>query len=1244
MSRIKAYPSSSTITNLINGLASRISTAMEQDNLAVRHNAYTDYCLALIFSATAHRPIWDPIESQDLFDIEQGLMLISDKVSIEELAWRVVALAPIACEQLKYYQEYLPKLCSWVSDKEASKDLQARLRHLINGEPSMPFFFYLDEENPSVVVNISPGGFEKRINELWGLPLYLLRHIAATELTEQSNEARLAQTQLGHSTGIDHEFGITSTESVIERLGRVRLHIEKYMQRLGWKSLRSPLRSSSTTPSVTKKKVISRNYKSIKLASARRAIDRAKKKSLAKEVVQQSIFSVVGSVDKLTTIAELNEIFDRTILVAEEEGVAKNYCIKLIVRYVRITSKGRELIKKSTRNYQSTSEASPFSSKSLVNFKRARETRQNFIDYLAEKSQSKSVLCIEARVAEIVISAALFSAISDQVRLTNLKKALIKSTYQDEELFVDIPLAEDLETVNRWFPDKISSSLIIGLYKNNTHLDNFNDVVFRKEYDRLSSKLNLIKVKKYPFSALISVARSAIIFEVPGHLAGYLTGDVNSVSLPTSQFIRHKYCQPLKLKIVSNKKELLDSHPWLSGINYLDTKDKTGEPKKFLTVLRELFTKSRKIQYEGGKKRSALQKELLLAEIKLKFTIEEANNWSPLSLSLISWVMHLIENGTRSKNNIAFNTIDKYAFLVARKLLMLEPVDNFLSLDAVVYEEMYLNAVETTSDQQKEDLVGRLQEFHAFLVSEFAVDEIDWSDIAVGNYLSFSDANIVSDKEYQLILNQIYDDESLNVRLKYQYICLLILGYRFGLRFGEAYRLRYSDVLVSEDDIFILVRNSIYGETKTKSGVRQIPALEDWTELEVDAFNKVYEYAKDNFELDKQVSLMTVSTTSRQLINKYTAISYLSRTLKKITGDESLRFHHLRHSFATRMYSQFVEKSGSNTSIKNRQCYFTKYPLRALAEMMGHMHEKTTLESYVHRLDSACKNIIKIDEYSNLVSAYSYALNITQANVRQRLVRKNLLSLHNNIPAPFVEFSIGANSERIDNDDKSVNPGLTLFEIDLLLKKYSATKQPIDRLADQLMLDQGASNKVINLAAKSERESGFDYYQSDFINHDKFFNEQHVWVLKEVKSNKSEDVRLSSLLELFNEFLLNLNNDKKNKVKTGLEIWRLTYQRGFNIVTDSDELDSLRECFLILSLEVEIMKVVSSEYNSDDNINDVDTIYRSRHIPNSREKIKSRQRSGFAIQIKPNSLIKTNQTLARLLIVMSIFLELTDSN
>ena len=104
------YPSRETIRELIKKTAEQVQLTMQQKNIAVRHNAYTDYCLALLFCCTGHRPIHDPIQSQKYFDIEQGWMLIADKVVSEERAWRIVALPEIACQQLHYYADYLPRL------------------------------------------------------------------------------------------------------------------------------------------------------------------------------------------------------------------------------------------------------------------------------------------------------------------------------------------------------------------------------------------------------------------------------------------------------------------------------------------------------------------------------------------------------------------------------------------------------------------------------------------------------------------------------------------------------------------------------------------------------------------------------------------------------------------------------------------------------------------------------------------------------------------------------------------------------------------------------------------------------------------------------------------------------------------------------------------------------------------------------------------------------------------------------
>lgn len=79
---------------------------MHDTSVAVRHNAFTDYCSALLFCYTGHRPVVDPIHSRKLFDLDHGWMLIADKLVHEERSWRLVALPPIACEQLQNYLDY----------------------------------------------------------------------------------------------------------------------------------------------------------------------------------------------------------------------------------------------------------------------------------------------------------------------------------------------------------------------------------------------------------------------------------------------------------------------------------------------------------------------------------------------------------------------------------------------------------------------------------------------------------------------------------------------------------------------------------------------------------------------------------------------------------------------------------------------------------------------------------------------------------------------------------------------------------------------------------------------------------------------------------------------------------------------------------------------------------------------------------------------------------------------------------
>jgi len=75
------YPTDEALDKLVRLSSAKIAAAMESDDLAIRHNAFTDYTLALLFSATGHRPVIDPIHSKKLFDLDQGWLLIADKVT-----------------------------------------------------------------------------------------------------------------------------------------------------------------------------------------------------------------------------------------------------------------------------------------------------------------------------------------------------------------------------------------------------------------------------------------------------------------------------------------------------------------------------------------------------------------------------------------------------------------------------------------------------------------------------------------------------------------------------------------------------------------------------------------------------------------------------------------------------------------------------------------------------------------------------------------------------------------------------------------------------------------------------------------------------------------------------------------------------------------------------------------------------------------------------------------------------------
>lgn len=1248
------YPSRETIRELIKKTAEQVQLTMQQKNIAVRHNAYTDYCLALLFCCTGHRPIHDPIQSQKYFDIEQGWMLIADKVVSEERAWRIVALPEIACQQLHYYADYLPRLTDSLANLSNTRDIVMELNGLISGKETQPYFFYLDESDPSKRQHITPGIMLKRWSDRWQLPLNFLRHIAATELLHNSARADLVQIQLGHITGVDHPFGIKASDSVKCVLSEISPHLDSFMIELGWKAIRSPVRNTSVDLR-SKYGEKADTGSSSKFSDDKRAQRRENGKQRAAPIVRSAMTTVLGDSKRLPTPEEFNEINKTIVEQAYEKRLNTNFCLRLLERYIHALSGGKDLLRRVTRIRTLEHEPSPFSENSLSDYKTTRNVRQSFLKHLDQSGTSNNLLNQEQRIAEIILSAALFDGIADPAKLSMLSAAIIDNTYQyNDELFVDIPLTNKTPCpVFRWFPGSISTALILGFYKSRIAEQAYDSEKISQHINTLTHSIGLGSSKD-GLANLIRVATAGVILEIPGHIASCLLGNTATVSLPLPQWVRFHSNKALQIKakplqIVGN-----ESTTWLSGASLSKATNTVDETREFLKTLRTLFTQSAEQPTKKNIKRSKVQKQALIKALKKTFATSEVNRWSSLLLAIVSWSVHLCEQGTRSKKDLAFSTVDKYSFMVARALSSIPLVENFLTLDDSGYEELYIRVIENIPETRRFNLAGRLVEFHAFLVDTFAVDKPAWSAVFrhadMSLEISYADANIISENEYLRILNSIQNDQSIGTLLRLQYTVLLILGYRFGLRIGEALRLQYRDVQIASSTVCILVRNSIFGNTKSAAGVRSVPLLEMISDHELDALNQLMSYSEVPFNTDIQAPLMSAKSGSRELINRYKTTQNLSRHICIVTGDNNLRFHHLRHSWATRMYAHFSEQkqttgirtnSMASSSVIDQHwqefigLHESNYPLRSIATAIGHQSETTTIEYYVHCIDKASQGLIDLSYYNVSNRAYAYALNINVNTVKQRVARKRLCVIHNKIPAPSIMFEKNAALLSISKQKTECHK-LSLFETDLLLRRFSETKQNIEKIAEQLMLELEAAKNALEVASGMERESGFEYYQADYANRDSLVNEEYEHS-PNIKYFKAENEAVSRTLELIDVHLLQLNPDQYRALEGGLRVWRKTLKsnRNMNVLSDKGELKKLTDGLQLLPLNFTFIKIVTNEESKLELKKNADKM--RKFLPLAQEKTKLRKENRIGLKISLNHFIKTQQGLNRILLILSIY-------
>lgn len=409
-------------------------------SLAVAHNAYLTHTLLGIFLATAGRPVNDPFHTIDLFNLEEGLGILIDKVSDRSKEARLVVMPQEAVRQLRHWLVHLQALAARLSREH--RELAAQIYAI--AQPgfgrAIPLFFLL-KDDLSGIERIGLKEYQAMLRPYWTLPANFQRACLLTWLREHGCPAELVDMQLGHASAGNTPFGLATAHAPLEFRDILRPYLDRYLTATGWQSLpglvSTRVRCFSSVLKLAQRLKTDHGLGPGSRAAARKilwardaqfvitllqqyfpaAFDEHNPGGLPagfpREIGDETVRQIVDSIFEPADGGE-----ERTLLRFQ---LLRRYLARLRRHGVRVTLPGRMVA--------INPEPTPFNAETLVLARRAESLRQRFIDHLEQQGKLGKAPEPAQRVAEILIAAPLFSALQSRRALEALPVALQNVTY-----------------------------------------------------------------------------------------------------------------------------------------------------------------------------------------------------------------------------------------------------------------------------------------------------------------------------------------------------------------------------------------------------------------------------------------------------------------------------------------------------------------------------------------------------------------------------------------------------------------------------------------------------------------------------------------------------------------------------------------------------------------------------------------------------------------------------------------------
>lgn len=971
-----------------------------------RHNAREAYeCLVLMFQ-TFHRKVSDPFESLEYLDTGRRWLVIDDKSQADTRAHRLVPLTRYAACQCDEHVDHIRRLTTAI--QERAPDTSRRLLLALEAPEARaaPFRFFLNEALE--IVRVTPSTLAEKVAAVWLLPLNSGRHLTSTWLLDRGVDDTALSAAAGHQNLGTQALSYVSPLTAEAVFSRMTPLLDQWVEELGLKPIPSFLPQGRT-------KRLGRRGQSrvvpMIFGTERRAHFRAQHADQIREQVRCLVeshfgarpFSSLDQADVDSLFAQLDKLTpnERSHAGRQRREALRALVVDLVDQHeladievpaVHLSVLDAELV-------------CPMNCLSAHRWLEAvRQGAEQDGNQILRAWRKAPFVPGEDFVPKLLLQLVTDCMVLDpKVWQCLLEQEGPLTPKFDEQGRAALRLGIGAQNSRIYPIPQVWAEVLLRTPARPVRKDDLSKVV------ALANRWAAVACsgpELGSFSELLSRVRAAYSTHVPGIVLGYADGTHGAVSVESMCLERAGGQPPRQESVaawVSERSRRADpkqvkasegtTPPAMDGEQEMavETEDMTSvqlplgasaagglaSADRFRALMRGVMkalqrpdASSRAVAagHQPDKQPGTLHRvsagsrakpPLVRARDEMSRHRDELMGSSNLPVvCAISayWIEALLAERAQQGKDYSPKTVHNYwSSWGARVVEQFGDMDP-RAMDADQLEEAYLTIIEELPEGSRMHLYPPMRNWHRYLVTAHGVIPIDWDEIRQACGSTRVNANQIYAEEYRQALLLLSSDEDAPERVRVLQSATLVLMYRFGLRIAEVHGLLSRDLQFDESTQRwqVSVRRNDWRRLKSSNARRTVPCLE---ELRAEEHSVLVRWKAHIDAYQSQVGLAPLfaqqqtGPASLHLFPRHIVSLRVGQALRIATGDPSVRVHHCRHSYATRILSGILAPCSERERFS--EVLVGEYPptrrsVWAVASILGHGSPLTTFQSYAH--------------------------------------------------------------------------------------------------------------------------------------------------------------------------------------------------------------------------------------------------------------------------------------------------------